>query len=238
MTTYTEKRVLILSLVCALFFSFSVLAEDEYGDGDIASQDAQKPIIKKRDEGQGPPASGSTQGENRAPTSSTDKPTKEEIEIKRQERSEQFQRNLENTIQKVGAKVDRPQDKDANGNPLAPEDIRHKDELKPEWELDAQSEKVTKAQQQALLNMGGTIEMPGVKKGAASDAEKKLEKVVKGLQAGNLTAEDKRRVELLIESYQSNPSDANANQIISQVVNIGDKVATTSAPAGAAITRV
>ena len=160
----------------------------------------------------------------------------ENPQILLKQRETQFRENLENTIQKVGAKTDRPQDKDANGNLLSAEDLRHKDELKPEWELDLAGEKVTKAQQQALQAVGGTIEMPGARKAAAEqsakEAEKKLATVVRSLESGGLSPEDTKRVELLIESYNRNPNESNANQIISQVVSIGDKVASNT-PASA-----
>jgi len=247
----TRNLKFILVALCAVQYLFSVPyalgAEEEAPKAGASAPtfntdqlpDGQKPTGNgDNSPGVGTEQPGSAAGTSTQPTGFSERVIQTPLSPEQafNARKERAQRNLEETIQKVGAKTDRPQDKDADGNLLAPEQMRHRDEAKAEWDSDV-SDKVTKAQQQALQTVGGTIEMPAAKKAEAdkkaAEAEKKLEKVVKSLEAGELSADDTRRVELLIETYRRNPSETNANQIISQVVNIGEKVAAVSATPGA-----
>jgi len=165
-----------------------------------------------------------------------DKPaeTPQQIEIRRrQERAAQIERNLEETIQKVGAKTDR-QARDSEGNVIAPENIRHRSGDKPdEWTsyVGDKADLLKPAPAEAL-----SIPMPGSTKKALDERraanEQKLDSVVKQLESGKMDPEEKARVEILIAKYQKDPSDANANQIIAQVVNIGEgKAVAPSSPA-------
>jgi len=166
-------------------------------------------------------------GKTPPPSESKPAETTQQFEVRqqqaRQARAAQIERNLEETIQKVGAKTDR-QARDADGNVIAPENIRHRGGDKPdEWTsyVGDKSDLLKPAPAEAL-----SIQMPGASKKALDDRkaanEQKLESVVKQLESGKMDPEEKARVELLIAKYQKDPTDTNANQIIAQVVNIGE----------------
>ena len=143
-------------------------------------------------------------------------------ELAPQQREQALQRNLEDTIQKVGAKVDRPQP--------APDEVKHNKGERPDDQNLSQYEISPKYQP---TQVSGTLEMPSAKKNAEvkAQSEAKLKSVIGKIQSNNLKPEEKAKLELLIKTYNDGPRDeGSANQIVSQIMNLSPMTTSTRPP--------